>query len=807
MRVGYLELHNYRKFKELKLQFPDGLIGILGMNGVGKTTIIEGIAWALFGNVEEVVRTSREGVRRSGSAPGEACSAVLEFEIGGSEYRIVREMSGKSLAMRAELRTKDRVLAEGDKPVRRMVERLLGMDHKSFFTSVFARQKELNALQNVAPGERKKVVLRMLRIDGIDTVLTNIRADRRDVTSRIQGAERTLLTDDGREKEKVLQERLPALKNALAESQKAFEDAEAKERAAVALLQAVRQKRDELKRDVDAYNSAAGELVGKQATIREQRQREKNLVERITDIRDRLRRLPELEAAEDRFTAVSEKKDLLERNRERYERARAITEQLQLEERELAARESELKSMLAEMPSAGDIDAQLEEVDRAKLECESQRDDLSQKIGRLKAQIAERRDSASRDRRKLEEIRFAGKKGTCPTCERTLEDAYDLLVKKLSESVSDCESQVQRYEAEVRQHQDLLTSLAKKEEAVRRKRGRLEQERTRLRQLQTSLENKGQEVAKLKERLEGRRKALAGLGEVRFDEREYASVKEEYEFLRKSHEELVRLRSLRDQAEHYSRDLANIREAIGKSVMEEASLRAVFETLAPKKELYDLTIRELDEKTALVNSAKDALRKAAAARDRAASDHDSVVKEMEEIARVKKAIETDRARADDLALVEEVVGNFKDGLIGKIAPALSELTSRELEAMTDGRYTRAELDENYEMQVEDQGAPYPISRFSGGEADLANLSLRLAISSIIADRTGANPVNMLILDEIFGSQDPSRKRSVMAALGRLSTQFRQIFIITHIEDVKDTMNYVVRVSEKEDGTSVAELAS
>ncbi len=102
---------------------------------------------------------------------------------------------------------------------------------------------------------------------------------------------------------------------------------------------------------------------------------------------------------------------------------------------------------------------------------------------------------------------------------------------------------------------------------------------------------------------------------------------------------------------------------------------------------------------------------------------------------------------------------------------------------------------------------HPVDRFSGGESDLANLSLRLAISRMIADRTGVVPINFLMLDEIFGSQDPNRKRSVMTALSRLSVQFRQIFLITHIEDVKDSTNYVIRVFEQDDGTSTAELAS
>ena len=174
--------------------------------------------------------------------------------------------------------------------------------------------------------------------------------------------------------------------------------------------------------------------------------------------------------------------------------------------------------------------------------------------------------------------------------------------------------------------------------------------------------------------------------------------------------------------------------------------------------------------------------------------------------RVKKTIEKDRKAAEELAVLEDVVVNFKDHLIGRVAPVLSELTSKGLESMTEGRYSSVKLDENYEMQIDDQGTSYPIDRFSGGESDLANLSLRLAISRIIADRTGATPINFLILDEIFGSQDPNRKRSVLTALSRLSTQFRQIFLITHIEDVKDTMNYVIRVEEQEDGTSKAELA-
>jgi exonuclease SbcC len=124
--------------------------------------------------------------------------------------------------------------------------------------------------------------------------------------------------------------------------------------------------------------------------------------------------------------------------------------------------------------------------------------------------------------------------------------------------------------------------------------------------------------------------------------------------------------------------------------------------------------------------------------------------------------------------------------------------------MTDSRYGGIELDEDYEMQIYDGQDKYPLSRFSGGESDLANLSLRLAISRVLADRSG-NDINFLILDEIFGSQDQVRKRNIMSTLNRLERQFHQIILISHIDDTKDLMSNVITVKELEDGTSTIEI--
>ena len=420
MRINYLELRNYRRFKQLKLQFPDGIVGVLGLNGVGKTTLIEGVAWALFGNVEEVVRTSRESVRRAGAGTNENCVAILEFQLGDSEFRIEREMGGKSLSMKAELRSKGKVLATGDKDVRRAVEKLIGMDHKSFFTSVFARQKELNALQNVAPGERKKVVLRMLRIDAVDDVLTEIRADRKDTLARVAGAEKTLLTEDGRDKEKVLEEKLPELIQIADSASKELEAAERNEKDAISKVQAAQMHRDELSKDVDAFNAAASDLKAKKGSVIDLQRRVKTLEAKLAEARKRLEQLPKLEKDELRWKEISERKELLDKEKVKFERIRMIASEIAAEERGQARRSDELAKSRTGLVSVGELAAKISETERSSDECQATRSQMSSELGALRNKVAERKESMDKDRKKLDEIMAAGKEGTCPTCERTL---------------------------------------------------------------------------------------------------------------------------------------------------------------------------------------------------------------------------------------------------------------------------------------------------------------------------------------------------------------------------------------------------
>jgi len=185
--------------------------------------------------------------------------------------------------------------------------------------------------------------------------------------------------------------------------------------------------------------------------------------------------------------------------------------------------------------------------------------------------------------------------------------------------------------------------------------------------------------------------------------------------------------------------------------------------------------------------------------------HKSHIKELTRLEIIQKKYDEKKTEAEILAALEIHIEGFKKHLISRIRPALASMSSELLSVLTEGRYNEIELSEDYEISIRDAGEMHKLDRFSGGEKDLANLCLRLAISEIIATRHGTNSFDMIVLDEIFGSQDANRKRTLLTTLNGLSNRFKQIFLITHVEDVKELMGNVIQVSEASDGTSIAEV--
>jgi DNA repair exonuclease SbcCD ATPase subunit len=148
---------------------------------------------------------------------------------------------------------------------------------------------------------------------------------------------------------------------------------------------------------------------------------------------------------------------------------------------------------------------------------------------------------------------------------------------------------------------------------------------------------------------------------------------------------------------------------------------------------------------------------------------------------------------------------FRTFLYGRIMPQLSQDAEALFRELTNHEYEDLMIDEEtLAIQIADGARYFPVERFSGSEADLANLALRVAISMHLSRMSGAD-VGMMVLDEVLGGLDAERKDLFVQTIGRLAGRFHQVFVITHAEQVKDQFGASIEVRKTGRRRSTAHL--
>jgi DNA repair exonuclease SbcCD ATPase subunit len=177
-----LSLRNYRLYRSVDLEFPDGLIGIYGANGSGKTTLIEGLRFGLYGDA----RTDKWELRSAGV--GEDVRVELVFEHEGNTYDVRRRLKGRNLTPEVEVYLNGQLAAQSVREANAYLARVLGMDQRAFLASVCAQQKELTAFATMVPGDRRRLVLDLLGVSPVERALARVREQARDARTAAGGA-------------------------------------------------------------------------------------------------------------------------------------------------------------------------------------------------------------------------------------------------------------------------------------------------------------------------------------------------------------------------------------------------------------------------------------------------------------------------------------------------------------------------------------------------------------------------------------------------------------------------------------------
>jgi exonuclease SbcC len=240
-------------------------------------------------------------------------------------------------------------------------------------------------------------------------------------------------------------------------------------------------------------------------------------------------------------------------------------------------------------------------------------------------------------------------------------------------------------------------------------------------------------------------------------------------------------------------------------------LRAEHEQLSARAQEVAVDSAEqerLRERRAVLDTELDEAQTALSAAERQATlDSQSVAEARRRLTdgqRALRLLARERAEHEHQRAVADALSAYREDASRRARPLLEEDASRLLATTTQSRYSVARLSDKYLLEVADGRELHPLHRFSGGEQDLAALCLRLALSRTLAGQRGVE-TGFIILDEVFGSQDHERRKLLLGQLRELADrEFRQVFVISHTDDVIEHCPLRIDVAREAGEASVAD---
>ncbi|MDX2099306.1 MAG: exonuclease subunit SbcC [Leptolyngbyaceae cyanobacterium bins.59] len=112
------------------------------------------------------------------------------------------------------------------------------------------------------------------------------------------------------------------------------------------------------------------------------------------------------------------------------------------------------------------------------------------------------------------------------------------------------------------------------------------------------------------------------------------------------------------------------------------------------------------------------------------------------------------------------------------------------------------LIDTLDILIADARGTRPYETYSGGEAFRVNFAIRLALSRLLTQRSGA-ALQLLIVDEGFGTQDAEGCDRLIAAINAIAPDFACILTVTHMPHFKEAFQVRIEVTKTEDGSQLS----
>ncbi|OKH26105.1 ATP-binding cassette family protein [Hydrococcus rivularis NIES-593] len=120
---------------------------------------------------------------------------------------------------------------------------------------------------------------------------------------------------------------------------------------------------------------------------------------------------------------------------------------------------------------------------------------------------------------------------------------------------------------------------------------------------------------------------------------------------------------------------------------------------------------------------------------------------------------------------------------------------------SNSKRKNSKLIDTLDILIADARGTRAYETYSGGEAFRINFSIRLALARLLAQRAGT-ALQLLIVDEGFGTQDSEGCDRLIAAINAIAADFACILTVTHMPQFKEAFQHRIEVRKTERGSQL-----
>lgn len=848
-----LTLKNFMSYGEEGETLPfEGLhvACLSGDNGNGKSALLDAITWALWGKTRasSVKSVTEDDLIRYGANEVEV---RFEFDLNGQRYRVVRKRRRGRSGSDWQLAQVDAagnyvpIGGNSQRETERHIVQLLSMEYETFLNSAYLQQGRADEFTRQTPDNRKRILAEILglgRYERLEAMAKELTREKKSLADDLEG-QINLLEAEMRQLPEY-EERLKRVRDELAVVEERIGIQERK--TALLLERRARletQHQNLLDREASQQRLEA-DITQRDRELCEKQSRLKGLQEILAQRESILQDYAALQRARERREKLEPEVEAFNQaNRELQntigaidiERTRLLGEAARLEDRlsALMEREKELGPLvrrIAQMSEELKAEAELPALwDAAQAELQESQEAFSELVAkneRLKTELAELDEV-------LELLRRP--QAACPVCGNDLEGDKRKSVLRKQEARRERlsgEAEAVKREGTARkqartQAQHRVNELTARRDALNRLRAQLQQAVER----SDSLKAETAGIAEARKQAEALRKQVEteSFAEPKRQRRRLLEQNLERLTLVKAEYEAVTIQFRRlEPTSHRYQQLLTAEGSRERDVLEKERL----ETLLKEKRLQweqakaqiDELRKQLGEYHDLQQQAREAEAVLKTMRQEAETLRTEVGRFTGYIARCEQAREQRQVRAAEHKRLDEERKIYhalsaafgKKGIqtliIENTLPELEEEANELLARITDNgmqvRFNAVRLArssgsdiETLDIVITDDVGTRPYELFSGGEAFRINFAIRIALSRLLARRSGAR-LQTLILDEGFGSQDGKGREKLLEVIEVIKEDFEKILVITHFEEMKDSFPQRIEVTKGVDGSRI-----